>query len=353
MKKVLPLVAAFLLLIVFSGCSEECEPCPECPPENPTDVEPPFIHNINMPAELTVGQSADFSAEVLTDAPITSFNWDLTPAVDTGAEYFYPAAGTEEGEWTPSGEWVNLFVPDVSESTASFTYNTRGIFSVAVEIADTDGYVERASALLPVYPETPDTFADIVAMAPGLEDTIYGETFEAVRCGGWLTSGAMAAAYPAGYDTLHLFAYVDSFSSLEERYVHMWIETAKRIQVFTGEPTPADVRVDFDLTGAMHLVNAAEDDYVKVTVYLVIIHEDNGRTYHSVLTEYTIYGPEEHYYINTHINRNTAFEFNGGYYTLWVGVEVEIVSSQGNAAFCMDNADNMLKVNYIYLNLNK
>ncbi len=351
MKKFLPLVV--VLLVLFAGCTNDNNNCPECPPNNPTDIEPPFIHNLNMPFETTVGQEATFSADVLTDAPIVEYMWDLTPGVDTSADYYYPPAGTEEGNWTPTGQRISLFIPDITDSVATFSYDKRGLFSAAVQIADTDGYIERASDVIQVYPETADSFTDIVPMAPGLQDTLYGETFEAIRYGGWLTSGAMAAAYPEGYDTLHLFAYVDSLSGFDQRYIHAWVETGKQIQVFTGEATPADVRVDFDITAAMHLWNAGLNDYIKLTVYLVIVHEDNGRTYYSELMSQTLSGEEGHYYVNTHINRNTAFEFNGGYYTLWVGADVEILSSEGGAALCMDNPDNFMRVNYIYINMNK
>ena len=346
-----------LILVVFSviffGCCKDCN-CPECPPENDTNIDPPYIISVDGPTEVTVGNSADFSCEVLSDAPIDSFLWDLEPSFDLASDYYYPAAGSEEGEWTPTGERPDIFNADIFDTNASFIYEKRGIYTAVLEIKDEDGYIEFGNTIVQVDPETPDTFADIVQLAPGLQDTIYSSTFEALNYGLYASDGCMASVYADSFNTLHSMAYIDSFSGPEDRYVQEWISTGKRLQVFTGEPTPADVRVDYDISSAIHLWDSSDIDYVQVTVYLNIIHEDNGRSYlfHLLRQRFTS-ADGEAYYLNSHHNMNCPFDFNGGFYTLWFGVKIDIYSSQGGAAFCMDNSDNFVKLNYIYIDLNK
>lgn len=345
------ILAAFS--IIFFGCCKDCN-CPDCPSENNTNIDPPYIIAVDGPVEITVGNSADFSCEVFSDATIDSFLWDLEPSFDSTSDYYYPTTGTSEGEWTPIGERPDIFATDVADTSASYNYETRGVYTAVLEIKDTDGYIERGNAIIQVEPETPDTFADIIQLAPGLQDTIYSSTFEALDYGLYASDGSMASVYADSFDVLHCMAYIDSLSGPEDRYVEEWISTGKRLQVFTGEPTPADVRVDYDIASAIHLWDSADVDYVRVTVYLNIIHEDNGRSYlfHLIRRTFTNADGAANY-LNSNHNMNCPFDFNGGFYTLWFGVKVDIYSSQGGAAFCMDNSDNFVRLNYIYIDLNK
>ncbi|MCD6594632.1 hypothetical protein J7L68_03045 [bacterium] len=347
------IVVVFLSMLFIGGCCKDCN-CPDCSPENNTNIDPPYIIAVDGPVEITVGNTADFSCEVFSDAVIDSFLWDLEPSFDATSDYYYPTAAVAEGEWTPTNERPDIFNTDVADTSASYTYDKRGVYTAVLEIKDTDGYIECGNAIVRVNPETPDTFADIIQLAPGLQDTIYSSEFEALNYGLYASDGCMASVYADSFNVLHSVAYIDSLSGLEDRYIQEWISTGKRLQIFTGEATPADVRVDYDISSAIHLWDSADIDYVQITVYLNIIHENNGRSYLFHLIRQTFTSADgAAYYLDSNHNMNCPFDFNGGFYTLWFGVKVDIYSSQGGAAFCMDNDENLVRLNYIYIDLNK
>ncbi len=338
-------------LLLIAGCSKDCPECEDCPEENPTDVEPPFINNIYGPGDIIIGNLADFGCDIVSDADIIQYSWDLTPFTGDSTDYYFPDDGTPQGEWTPTGERPSLISADAEDSVASYTYYNRGIFIPLLQIEDEDGYIERANTVVRVNPETPDEFDDIVQLAQGLEDTIYGNEFEVLRFGAWTTNGCLASIYTDGYNEFHDFCYIDSLSGWNERQIYSWVETGKKLQVFAGEPVPGDIVADFDIAGALHLWDYQPEDYIEITVYLSFISE-SGISETFYLFSETLQASDA-YWLNSNHNITIPITVNEGYYEIWFGLQVEVYSQSGGAAVCLDGENGFTLLNYVFITLNK
>lgn len=355
MRYVSTLLTILLLLLVV-GCSKD-EECPECPDVNRTDVEPPYIEAVSGPSEITVGESADFFCDVLTDAPIVRYSWVLSPASYGNEDYFFPPEGTSEGEWTPTGTVPDMFADADTGAEVSNIYASRGCFAIAIEIEDTDGYIERGGTMLKVNPAVPDTDANPTMLYPGLADTIWGSEFTLMDYGLWASGGCMAASKTGSYNIAHNFAFIDSLSGYGDRYVNLWWETGKVLRIPGGEVHPADVIVNFDAFGTMHLWNAAEIDYARYSIYVISRMLDGGLPEKHIIYSKTLIGDGDYraFLVNSsnEVSLITNFEPDEEY-EFWFGVEIEaLVSSGAGSAICFDGENGMTKLNYVVFLLQK
>ncbi len=337
----------------FWGCSKECPECPECPRVNDPGIDPPYIELVSGPYELEVGQAGDFVCEAVSDTQITGYLWDLTPQTHPGEDYFIPPVGTPEGSFTPTGERPSLFCADDSGSCVSASFDSRGSFAIAVQVEDANGYVKRDGIVVDVSPAEPDTFASPVILYPGVPDTIWGDEFEAFRSGVVATGGCLAAAYPASFDKLQLFAYADTLCEGGEKYVHSWCEVGKLLRVTGDKVTPANITAGFSLKGAAHLWDASPYDYVRLITYIALV-PDGGAPLIIHLTSQTVDATEGEaaYCFNTDYEITVHASLQGlTDYVLWFGVSAE-VSCSGGAAVCLDNEkDALVALNYVVVEL--
>ena len=354
------LLASMLVLTMFAGCSKECEECqrcPDCPDTNATNIDPPYIQNILGPGELTVGDNGDFSYEVLTDTSIVRSSWIFFANSDEYSDYFFPGAGASEGNWTPDSEPPNMFANADTGETLSYTYSRRGVFTATLEIEDADGYVERSGTFVQVEPAVPDTDENHIIIAPGLTDTVYGDEFAMLDCALWASDGCLASAYADSFDVFKNFAFIDSLSGIDDRYVSSSVKSGKIIQVAGAASNPGTLFVNFDVIGAMHLWDAEPTDFVKYSVFVTTRLTDGGLPETQYVYSKTLDGSEgdQSYYLDSNYEISIPVNFEGSEeYKLWVGTKIEILSSEGaGAAICFDGENGMTRLNYVILALDK
>ena len=359
----------FLLVFLFSififsmfyGCCEECEECQECPEcadTNYTHIDPPYIQNITAPEELVVGNSGDFSYEVLSDTGIVRSSWIFFANSEENSDFFYPEEGSYEGEWVPDEDIPDMFENADTGVSVSHLYSHRGIFTATLEIEDADGYVERDGRIVNVLPAEPDTDESPILLAPGLTDTAFGEDFTLLDYGLWATGGCLASVWEDSFPVLRNFCFVDSLSGVGEKYVYSWIECGKILRVAGSKSNLATISVNFDIAGALHIWDAAETDYVQYSVYLSTRMIDGGLPETHYIYSKSLEGidGDQSYYLNSNHTKILEINFAGDEeYEIYFGVKVKaLISDGGGAAICFDNDElGFTGLNYMILSLPK
>ncbi len=354
------LLASMLVFTMFSGCSkecEECQTCPDCPDTNATNIDPPYIEDISGPGELTIGNSGDFSYEVLTDTSIVRSSWIFFANSDEYSDYFFPEAGASEGSWTPDDNPPNMFANADTGETPSFTYSMRGIFTATLEIEDADGYIARGGTFVQVEPAVPDTDEHPILIAPGLSDTLSGNEFALLNYGLWSSDGCLASVYADSFHILKTFCFIDSLSGSDDRYVYSWVEAGKIVRVAGSKSNLATISLNFDIVGAMLLWDAAATDYVKYSIYVKTRLADGGLPETHYIYSKIIDGTDgdQSYYLNSNHNAMLEINFAGDEeYEFWFGEKIQVLSSPGaGAALCFDGENGMTKLNYVIMSLPK
>lgn len=357
MLKYLTIVIIFFIGILIFGCSKDC---PQCPEENKTDVDPPFIQSISSPGQITVGSSANFSCLIKSDAPITRKSWNLFAETGANANILYPS-GTVNGPWNPGIDQPEFFVQTDTGANVSRVYNKRGIYNILLEIKDADNYIERGGTRLFVKPTRPDTSANpMLIVADNDFHEVPGRNFEFLYFSLAGDNAYPASVYADTFNIFKAFAHLNCDDG-QPKTLQSRIETSKYIQIEGVGGYYGVFRVNFDIYGTMHLWSTSHDDFIRFSVYMML--RETLPTYGLPVKRYlysqTIFGNdvESAYSFNAnHMVEDTIMIEGMFEYELTFGVEiVQYLAGDDStgSAICFDGTRGMTKLNGIFVKLDK
>jgi len=354
MKKMVLLFAISILILAFVGCDNNDDNGITAPADtNHTNVDPPFISDVNGPYEIEVGSDAVYSCTILSDADIIRRSWNLDLFAD---DYFYPATATE-GAFTPTGTMPSPFVETDTGQTPTFVYANRGKYTAALEIEDADGYVERGGTMAFVVPITADDPSIHVVRAASV-DTLDGSEFDILRFSLIADNSVPACVYADGYDKFFAYSHIDNEIAPGYRIVRTAAETGKHLGIEGSGLFVARIIVDFDVEGSLNLWGNNPDDFVEYSTYLKIKHVDGLTRMHYLYSKRLDWtSTEQGYYLDgNHVIEDTLNVMGNEEYEFWFGVETFQYHAAGDSAgsaVCFDGVDAPTLLNKVTFELEK
>lgn len=352
------MIALGLLFVV--GCTEEDTPTNT--DQNETDVDPPYINSITGPIEAIIGSEVNFACDVASDADIDRYSWSFMAGTGDNSDYFYPADGTTEGLWTPSGEAPDPFTEQANGSAATYTYNNRGRFMATLEVEDSDDYIKRQGYMVSVLPDEPDTSVFPPIIRAGLTEDIDGEDLNFQRFYSSADDKALVSVFADSENVLHSFGYADNNDLHGDRIIVTRAEAGERLRVEGEGYFIMELTFDFDLNGAVHMWNPQAGDMVQISTYVTMNPLSEGGTPATAyLTDHAFFGSDgdQSYYFNgNHVVTDSVIVYASHEFEwqMMFGLEtMQIVtgSDSSGSAVCFDGEDGFARLNSVSIFIDK